>query len=270
MHCDIIKTVGLEKEKRPMFRDNSGRALSNHALMYILKGHGYFEDARTERTLIKAGSMFFLYPDRWHNFDPTPGTVWSEYWVLFDGTAAENLFGKIIPTDNPVHFHGISPVMRENYESLYGAWTCKNRFSPEYSLYLLHSILMQAFMKINNIPSSDDGGIISRAKAAVKSSINKNFNIDFREFAEKENAGYEKFRKEFAKETGFSPHNYLTAMKINRAMELLCRPMLSIKEISDMLGFQDPYYFSRLFKKREGLSPENYRKKILSKYKQNY
>ena len=43
-------------------------------------------------------------------------------------------------------------------------------------------------------------------------------------------------------------------------MDLLVHTNLSICEIAQKIGFDDPYYFSRLFKKEMGLSPAHYRK----------
>ncbi|KAF6609500.1 helix-turn-helix transcriptional regulator, partial [Paenibacillus sp. EKM208P] len=59
----------------------------------------------------------------------------------------------------------------------------------------------------------------------------------------------------FKQSTGYSPVDYYLRMKIQRASQLLDLTNASIKEISIQLGFRDPYYFSRLFKKIMGCSP---------------
>ena len=267
MDANILKMAGLEHNKIPMFKNDCGRTLSSHALMYIVKGCGYFEDALTKRIPVKPGSVFYLFPDRWHNFDPSPGTVWTEYWLLFDGDKAKQLFGNLIPTKQPFYQYGLSTSLKEAYENLYWTWFCKTRFSSEYSLYLLHSILAQVFLKINNVSPEIKGSAVTNAKAAIKRAIEHGLPFDFKEFAKQENVGYEKFRKEFTKASGLSPLNYLMCAKMCRAMELLSRPNLTVKEISMMLGFEDPFYFSRLFKRREGVSPENYRKGLLRNFR---
>ena len=263
MDNSVFKMAGIDSDKPPMFKENCGRALSSNALMYIAKGNGYFEDAQTPRKEIKPGSIFYLHPGRWHNFDPNPGTVWTECWVLFDGEKAEALFGKLIPEGNPVHQHGVSSSMLEAYESLCELQPCQKSYSAECSLFLLHSILMQAFLKIKRLTPDTGDDTVNRARYAVKKAVAQQQPFDFKLFAEKEGIGYEKFRKEFAKATGMAPLNYLLAVKMGRAMELLIQPHLTIKEIAASLGFEDPYYFSRLFKRREGVSPESYRKSLL-------
>ncbi|MBP2630047.1 MAG: transcriptional regulator, AraC family [Firmicutes bacterium] len=59
----------------------------------------------------------------------------------------------------------------------------------------------------------------------------------------------------FRKYTGVSPNEYLIDYRIHRAHELLCHSKCSVAEVSACVGYSDPYYFSRLFKKRTGFSP---------------
>ncbi|WP_219838396.1 AraC family transcriptional regulator [Paenibacillus sp. R14(2021)] len=66
----------------------------------------------------------------------------------------------------------------------------------------------------------------------------------------------------FKASTGFAPIDYYHRMKMQRASQLLDLTSLSIKEICLSLGYKDPYYFSRLFKKMMGLSPTAYRSKL--------
>lgn len=60
--------------------------------------------------------------------------------------------------------------------------------------------------------------------------------------------------------TGYSPQQYFTRKKIERACFLLQYHDVSIDEVADLLGFGDRYYFSRVFKKVTGAGPASYRK----------
>ena len=71
------------------------------------------------------------------------------------------------------------------------------------------------------------------------------------------------FMKLFKKETGYTPNEYITKKRIDYAKRLLLNNHFSdlrIKDISLMCGHKDQYYFSKLFKKKTGLSPEQMRK----------
>ncbi|ROR30463.1 AraC family transcriptional regulator [Mobilisporobacter senegalensis] len=63
----------------------------------------------------------------------------------------------------------------------------------------------------------------------------------------------------FLKRMGISPKKYLIRCKIKRAKELLENENYSISRISDMVGYEDPLHFSRIFKKNMGISPNLYR-----------
>lgn len=64
--------------------------------------------------------------------------------------------------------------------------------------------------------------------------------------------------KLFKQETGESPINYLIKIRMEKAKELLVQDQFSIKEIADLVGYQDAYHFSKLFKKYTGMSPSEY------------
>lgn len=69
------------------------------------------------------------------------------------------------------------------------------------------------------------------------------------------------FRKLFKAHTGITPVTYLTHLRIQYAVSLLRNKSLTVKEVAWMTGFSDPYYFSRIFKKVMGESPDNWRNK---------
>ena len=78
--------------------------------------------------------------------------------------------------------------------------------------------------------------------------------------------GYNKdhIRRIFIKETGMTPKDYLTDLRITQAKKLLKRQKethMSINDIGALCGYYDPQYFSRIFKREVGLTPMEYAKK---------
>lgn len=59
--------------------------------------------------------------------------------------------------------------------------------------------------------------------------------------------------------TGDTPLNWFIKIRMQWAGELLCKSDLQIKEIAGQVGYEDPFYFSRLFKSVHGMAPKNYR-----------
>ena len=62
----------------------------------------------------------------------------------------------------------------------------------------------------------------------------------------------------FKKNVGYSPIEYLTHLRIDRAKELLAHSDIRIKEVSQSVGYEDELYFSRIFKKIAGVSPTQF------------
>lgn len=83
-------------------------------------------------------------------------------------------------------------------------------------------------------------------------------NIDT--FAESMGYGRTTFYKRVKKIMGQTPNEYLKAMRMNNAAEMLKDDRLTVSEISYKVGFEDPYYFSKSFKSFFGISPTQYRK----------
>jgi transcriptional regulator GlxA family with amidase domain len=63
----------------------------------------------------------------------------------------------------------------------------------------------------------------------------------------------------FKRSYGIAPLHFVTQKRMERAKELLRTTSLPFKEISARCGYDDPYYFSRIFKKNEHVSPRRFR-----------
>jgi transcriptional regulator GlxA family with amidase domain len=66
----------------------------------------------------------------------------------------------------------------------------------------------------------------------------------------------------FSRELGLSPWDYLNRYRMQRAKELLRRTNDSIRSIAHQVGFKDQAYFSRVFRKQTGSSPNEFRETI--------
>lgn len=67
----------------------------------------------------------------------------------------------------------------------------------------------------------------------------------------------------FKKETGSNFGDYVTALRMRRAMDLLVVSPAKVSEIAGMTGYEDVKYFSRLFKKHTGKTPSEFREEAL-------
>ncbi|MCD7897807.1 MAG: AraC family transcriptional regulator, partial [Planctomycetaceae bacterium] len=82
--------------------------------------------------------------------------------------------------------------------------------------------------------------------------------VDFKTLPDMTGMRYDKFSRLFHSATGMTPHQYYLDKKIKAAITLL-QSGLSVKETSYRLSFDSPFYFSRLFKKKTGESPQAFK-----------
>jgi len=86
-----------------------------------------------------------------------------------------------------------------------------------------------------------------------------NDNISLNDLSRQYNYSISRFSNLFKQKTGYAPIDYFLQMKMQKACQQLDFSNRSIKDIAFGLGFDDPYYFSKRFRKNIGMSPRKYR-----------
>ena len=99
--------------------------------------------------------------------------------------------------------------------------------------------------------------VISKAMDYIDENYTKNISLD--DVSKVVNISPYYFSKLFKEEAGVNFIDYLTKKRIDYAKELLEDNTYSIKEVCAMCGYSDPNYFSRIFKKKENVTPSEYR-----------
>ncbi len=106
-------------------------------------------------------------------------------------------------------------------------------------------------------------GLICKAKAYIEENYNKDISLD--EVSRKVDISPYYFSKLFKEETGVNFIDYLTNIRIEKAKKLLLYSDMNIKNICLDIGYSDPNYFSRIFKKQVGLTPTEFREMNIRK-----
>lgn len=100
-------------------------------------------------------------------------------------------------------------------------------------------------------------GAVEAAKAYIRKNYSKDISLD--EVSQEVNISPYYFSKIFKEEVGEGFVEYLTGLRMEKARELLTTTEYSMKEICSMVGYADPNYFSRIFKKNTGVTPTEYK-----------
>ena len=96
--------------------------------------------------------------------------------------------------------------------------------------------------------------------------FHENYNkpICIEEYAAEHHLSVSWFIRNFKTYTDSTPAQYLLSLRISNAQTLLETTNYNITEIAEIVGYDNPLYFSRIFKKQSGMSPSEFRKHILS------
>lgn len=134
-------------------------------------------------------------------------------------------------------------------------------YNDELSLNLLEQILIRCKMNQPNL-------IKKRVDPRVTEVVNymaKHLNEDFtnEQLAELICLSPSRLGHLFRDEMGMTITQWRDDQRISRAKQLLVTSNYSINQISRLIGYSDPLYFSRVFKNKAGLSPKLYREKVM-------
>lgn len=113
------------------------------------------------------------------------------------------------------------------------------------------------WITLNKSVPSEINSAIEEMDLYIRSHYRESLNIS--ELARKYHFNQSYLTRVFKKQKGKSPLKLINELRIHDAGELLKNPELSIREISEILGFTEQHYFSRIFKDFTGQSPKEYR-----------
>lgn len=228
----------------------------DYHLIFVEKGEVSFKKGKTERTA-KSGDVIFIppYTPQIYSYKEGQGTLY--WWLHFSGIKVEDLL-KVFPFEHNAYslkyIGNYTKILSDLLKShVYGKAGNEFYLNSE-TQSLLTKLGQEIFYRHNR---SRNAHRIMELAAKIRSEPKDNFKTD--ELAEEFGISEFHFIRLFKEETGYSPHKYRTLMLMEQSKNLLIDTNLNINEISYMLNFSDPLYFSRIFKKYIGVSPKEYR-----------
>ncbi|RYE59112.1 MAG: AraC family transcriptional regulator [Sphingobacteriales bacterium] len=240
------------------FTWDKGRILNGYYIIFVTRGEGILETAKTRPFRIKAGHCFFLFPGVWHRYKPDVRIGWEEYWVGFRGDYPDMLMKNgIFNPENPFAEVGLNEEVLALFHSLIKTIQSGEPGYAQIAAGITLQVLglIHALSKYHAV--DEQSRIISKAKFILQETIDNPMRLE--EVAKELPMGYSKFRQLFKDVCGISPNQYQLNLRLDKVNELLLTTNLSISEVAYQTGFDSIYYFSRLFKQRNGLSPKAYR-----------
>lgn len=238
----------------------------DYQLLYIASGKAHFVIDGKERS-VSAGHMVLYRPKEMQKYVYYGVEQTEVYWVHFTGSAVGQLLKKYGMDDEKKVFY--SSVLPE-YQNLYRKMIRELQMCRAGYQEMLSLLLQQIFVLIYRQSDSYQrlkGSFLSDEVDFACTYFDEHYSekINIQEFAESRHMGICWFIRMFRQQMGISPMQYVLSIRIANAQNLLAETDYNITEISNMVGYENPLYFSRVFKKAQGMAPTEYRKRMREK-----
>ena len=234
------------------------RTHNNYLLIYCTAGSGRLT-LKKERRDIHPGDLILLSPGQAHSYRANPVSPWSIFWIHFDGRLSQT-YTELIASNSPVKPIGVNSHLVQSFDHLIN----KRRRSLNITHHLHQANQLKTLLTdISGVTEvGEQGNGINPAIAKVLLHMQQHLagELDLDELATIANLSKYHFIRAFRASTGYTPIQHLIHLRMETACQRLDQSAKAIKHIAAELGYNDPLYFSRQFKKVMGLSPQDYRK----------
>ena len=250
------------RPKLPTWRP---RGRLDFQLLYIAAGKAHFHFDGKEQ-IVTAGHMVLYRPKEPQKYEYYGEDQTEVYWVHFTGGNVKNILRSYGLTDDKRVFYCGTGL---DYQNLFRTMInelqmCKANYAEMLEMYLRQVFIMLQRYFMNTLKTDNAHVVEEIDKATLYFNEHYSEDISIDEYAQNNHVSVSWFIRNFKHCTGSTPMQYILSKRIYNAEILLHDSSYNVTEIAQIVGYDNPLYFSRIFKKAKGLSPSEYRKSINS------
>lgn len=240
------------------------RTLQHHEIIFVCEGNGHIVIGEN-RYLMKKGMLFYIPPGVRQTIEPRAQNPEHYMTVHFSGSRMglnpdgkwkylENIQNLRQPSAQKITYY---TPLEELFEKLLDTWNDKG---PSYE-FIAATLLRQLLIWVsqNKIKQSKNQAIFLKIDQIIeymRQNINRKVTLEELSGIARLSTFY--LSRTFKEATGYPIIKYFNKMKIEKAKELLIDGNKKVKEVAYELGYTNEFYFSRMFKRVEGLSPKEF------------
>ncbi len=235
---------------------NRETGLVSHQFLFTKKGAGILNiDGKTCR--LGQGSFFYVSPSIPHEYYPENGQ-WTTCWAVFRGNHLAQLMNEL---GFPEYFI-CENIDISRFEKLFGMLLAADdpiSGGEKCSLLMYEYILEARRLFSGEAQNGTSGGIVGGAAAYIEENYMKDITLE--ELSGRAKVSPQHFCRLFKAHMGMRPLEYIARRRIAEAKLLLQETDLPVADIGARTGYPDPTYFGAVFRKYEGVSPSEFRKR---------
>ena len=252
-------SVGVDTATGPGY-DWDGNARGNtpfSVLQHTFEGSGRLRHEQRSFRIRPGETMLVTIPHA-HRYWLEAGESWSFFWIAFSGREAMRLHRAIVLTAGPVfrlaprtvdHLAAVCLSLRADVKSA-GEASCE----AYRATMALHDDIMASAEAVSGHVGHE---AIERTVVHIQANLSRP--LDIAHLAEVAGMSRAHFSRLFKRHLGMPPAEYVVHERMQQAARLLADPRLSVKAVSIACGFEDPNYFSKVFKRVLSISPAQFR-----------
>jgi len=260
----VIQLTGIGIEKRTSmdyYYDNYDRDIDSFLFQYTLKGAGVLE-IDDKKYVLKEGHGFFIkIPSNTKYYFSEDNNIkeWEYIFFLYRSEFTEEYYRKVINESGNIFSLPLDSLAIQNLFDMYRQ-VCEGRVT---SFLSANALAFEFLSKLCISVTENTSDYTSRSKEVIQI-IENDFSTlqGISHIAGRLSISQCHLTREFKKDVGISPLEYLTNIRIRHSIHLLYNTELSVNEIALLCGFSCGNYFSKVFQKQMYISPANYRKNL--------
>ena len=252
--CGVYRLI-----TRPVMSTIRPSGRPDYQILYIASGKAWFTFQK-KAIEVPAGNMVLYRPHQPQQYAYYLKDKPEIFWLHFTGSESPLLTSKAGFEAGQILYTGVSSKYQELFLSIIREIQLPRPcFEDLTALYL-----RQLFLLLNR--QKQEGGSqkteIQKEMEKTVHYFHENFSVDIEisHYARSLHMSTCWFIRSFKQYTGMPPRQYLTSIRVKKAQELLESTDYGVGEIGSIVGYENPLYFSRIFKKQTGISPAEYRK----------
>jgi len=208
--------------------------------------------------VVVPGSVMIVFPGIRHFYKPELEVGWTEYWVGFKGPYVDTLCrqGFLSPA-KPLFEVGLQNSLLGIYSQIFELVRDQRPLYQVRASSLVLTLIAEILAHERKVVQYNHSEqLVAKARFLMEENVYGEINLNA--IAGLLGVSTSHLNEVFKSYTAMTPYQYFISIKIRKAKELLEARDLPIKEVAFRLGFDDPYYFSRLFRKKAGLPPSRW------------
>lgn len=231
----------------------------SYLLIYCKNGTVQFERTDADDEYLESGFIKVIPPNTPVNFSYMGQDSNEYYFIHYSGTLAKELT-ECVFTDSDTVYIGNRPDIAKSFNDIEKSFELMEQEHESRALLLKN--MFYTIMKTQNrksVRSMQRTLDISRVIVYIQDNYHKKLTVD-----ELKGMCYvckDHFMRLFRKMTGYTVIEYITNIRVEEAKKLLKSLSYTIREVAGEVGYQNEFYFSRVFKSKVGIPPSEYRDK---------